>query len=55
MSLFAAKLKSVQMRQAAGVKVTLKDTKNSGKNGGVERHRKYGERRDEEDLLYDEE
>ncbi len=55
MSLFAAKLKSVQKRQAAGVKVTLKDTKNSGKNGGVERHQKYGERRDEEDLLYDEE
>ena len=40
---------------SAGVKVTLKDTKNSGKNGGVERHQKYGERRDEEDLLYDEE
>ena len=48
MSAFAARLKKVQKAQAAGVKVGLKETKNKGKA----KHRKYGETRDEEDLLY---
>ena len=43
-----AKGQKVQKAQAAGVKVGLKETKNKGKA----KHRKYGETRDEEDLLY---